>query len=142
MVAYSFQKQFAPPIATGTKAQTIRAPRKRHAKVGEAIQLYQGMRTKHCKKIIADPICIRSHPIRMFIGADNILSIGRPDLETFIVLPSSKRAFAQNDGFETIEDMHQFWKRNHGEGLFIGQLIVWSEGLRVDWTGNKAGGQL
>lgn len=33
MVAYSFQKMFAPPILSGAKRQTIRGFRKRHARV-------------------------------------------------------------------------------------------------------------
>lgn len=39
MVAYSFRKRFGPPILAGTKAQTIRADRKRHARPGEEVQL-------------------------------------------------------------------------------------------------------
>jgi hypothetical protein len=58
MVAYSFQKQFVPAIISGKKRQTIRAfGKRRHAYVGEPIQLYVGMRTKQCAKIIPDQIC-------------------------------------------------------------------------------------
>ena len=58
MVAYSFKKQFAYPVEKGYKLQTIRASRKtRHARPGESIQLYTGMRTKQCRKLVrADPI--------------------------------------------------------------------------------------
>lgn len=45
MVAYSFQKRFVEPIRSGRKRQTIRADRKRHARPGEVLQLYSGMRT-------------------------------------------------------------------------------------------------
>ena len=58
MVAYSFKRLFVPAIEAGTKRQTIRGPRKRHARVGEPVQLYQGMRTSHCRRILVpDPIC-------------------------------------------------------------------------------------
>jgi hypothetical protein len=46
VVAYSFRQQFRPPILAGTKRQTIRADRKRHARPGEQLQLYTGMRTR------------------------------------------------------------------------------------------------
>ena len=51
MVAYSFKKQFGPPILAGTKAQTIRADRKRHVRSGELVQLYTGMRTRQCRRL-------------------------------------------------------------------------------------------
>ncbi|MEJ0016825.1 MAG: ASCH domain-containing protein [Acetobacteraceae bacterium] len=47
MVAYSFKRDFAAPILAGIKRQTIRADRRRHARPGEVLQLYTGMRTKH-----------------------------------------------------------------------------------------------
>ena len=35
VVSYSFKRQFIDPIKRGTKRQTIRADRKRHARPGE-----------------------------------------------------------------------------------------------------------
>ena len=63
MVAYGFKKYFVPQIEDGSKTHTIRGQRRRHAHVDEPIQLYQGMRTKYCRKIIADPVCIAVLPI-------------------------------------------------------------------------------
>lgn len=57
MVAYSFKRQFGPPILAGTKGGTIRNDRKRHARPGEELQLYHGMRTKSCT-LIANHIAI------------------------------------------------------------------------------------
>ncbi|MFK5597639.1 hypothetical protein ACFZ8E_11600 [Methylobacterium sp. HMF5984] len=57
MVAYSFKARFAAPILAGTKAQTIpaeRTGRSRHARPGEQLQLFSGMRTKHCLRL-GDP---------------------------------------------------------------------------------------
>jgi hypothetical protein len=50
MVAYSFHRQFVDPIRQGVKTGTVRAARMRHANVGERIQLYTAMRTKHCRR--------------------------------------------------------------------------------------------
>lgn len=58
MVAYSFKSGFVPAIRARTKRQTIRLPRPRHARPGEMLQTYCGMRTKSCFRIIPDPRCI------------------------------------------------------------------------------------
>ena len=64
MVAYNFKPQFVPLIETGAKQQTIRSPRKRHTQPGEAMQLYTGMRTKACRKLVTpDPLCISVEPL-------------------------------------------------------------------------------
>lgn len=68
MVAYSFAPIFAPQIEALTKRQTVRGDRRRHARVGEPVQLYAGMRTRHCRKLVAiDPICDFVAPIRIFV---------------------------------------------------------------------------
>jgi uncharacterized protein YqfB (UPF0267 family) len=107
MVAYSFQKRFAEPILAGTKSQTIRADRKRHARPGEELQLYTGMRTKHCR-LIARVQCIGIRPITLDLAED------MPD------------AFAHRDGFADWEDMRAFWRQFHpGVETFTGVLILW-----------------
>lgn len=45
MVAYSFRPQFIAPIQSGAKRQTVRGLRKRHAHVGELVQLYTARRS-------------------------------------------------------------------------------------------------
>ena len=52
MVAYSFNSRFEVAIREGWKTQTIRAGRKRHARPGEMLQLFCGMRTAHCRKAL------------------------------------------------------------------------------------------
>lgn len=80
MVAYSFQKRFVPKILAGLepgpwlpgmKRHTMRQPRlgrSRHARPGDTIQLYMGMRTKHCRQI-ARVRCIGMVP--MGVGFDD-----------------------------------------------------------------------
>lgn len=51
MVAYSFHPRFVDAILGGTKRQTIRMHRRRHARPGEEMQLYAGMRTRHCRLV-------------------------------------------------------------------------------------------
>lgn len=130
MVAYSFQKRFAEPILAGTKRQTIRADRRRHARPGEQLQLYTGMRTKHCRLILRatcesiTPVRLRLHrafgPMTFIVG-DRLLSVDEME------------EFAQADGFGAegygVLDMTSFWFEQHGKGAekidFRGVLIRW-----------------
>ncbi len=133
MVAYSFQKRFAEAIATGhpatgiVKRQTIRAPRKRHARPGEPLQLYQGMRTKHCRRIIADPICIAVRPLELFIALGYIRFT---DTGEAFGITTMLDDFARQDGFLHWADMQAFWQAAHPEAsdpnlAFTGLLIRW-----------------
>lgn len=121
MVAYSFKKQFGPPILAGTKAQTIRADRKRHARPGEELQLYTGMRTRQCRLIARVP-CIAVSPCRIDVQAhlvfanDNWARTAR-DLD----------AFAIRDGFRSWDEMVAFWRAQHSAITdFRGVLIQWT----------------
>ncbi len=122
MVAYSFKKIFVPDIQAGRKMQTVRAFRKRHARPGEMIQLYCGMRTKHCFKIIPDVLCVSVEPISIDVSPIKIKSIA---LNSQKLCFNGMNQFAINDGFSDIGAMHQFWLKEHGEGLFYGDLIKW-----------------
>lgn len=124
MVAYSFQRRFCDKVATWEKRQTIRAHRARHAKPGEAVQLFFGMRTKHCRKLIApDPVCISVDLIKIVVppaaGIAEVLGLNAPCLA-----PVTDR-FAQLDGFDDAEDFTRFWFDTHGPGDFQGVLIRW-----------------
>lgn len=130
MVAYSFKSQFAMPIINGTKLQTIRAQgKRRHARPGEPLQLYTGMRTKHCHKIIEpDPVCDTVIAIEIAVEPERITSIhlltGLYVGGTFLGERAMEK-FAKHDGFTDLADMHKFWLENHGAGHFKGVLITW-----------------
>lgn len=120
MVAYSFKKQFAAPILAGTKAQTIRADRKRHARPGETMQLYTGMRTRVCR-LIGTATCESIHPVTInlqgnFVEISDVAKRGWEGLE----------AFARADGFDGWLSMRAFWAENHpGVTIFSGMLVRW-----------------
>ncbi|PZR82553.1 MAG: hypothetical protein DI537_36400, partial [Stutzerimonas stutzeri] len=113
MVAYSFHKRFVEPIATGhpatgiVKRQTIRADRKRHARPGEPLQLYQGMRTKHCFKIIADPVCVAVRPLELFIARGYVRFT---DTGEAFGVTAMLDDFARQDGFLHWADLQAFWQ--------------------------------
>lgn len=115
MVAYNFQRRFADDVATGRKRQTIRAPRKdnRHAKPGDRLQLYTGMRTKACRKL-DEGICKISTYCAIREDGITLGNHPRVDIDEFAVA----------DGFEDFESMKTWFRKTHGLP-FIGQLIVW-----------------
>lgn len=138
MVAYSFKKKFVAPIRVGLglqssvptvrldgralipifpKRQTIRADRKRHARPGEELQLYAGMRTKHCF-LIGRARCIDVQPIQIWIPIDDAwLAVGGKPISD---------SFARADGFGSVEDMWLFWRKEHPDVRdFRGVLIKW-----------------
>lgn len=124
MTAYSFKKQFAEPILAGTKAQTIRAERKgrsRHARPGEALQLYTGMRTKYCR-LIGRATCAAQFRITLRFDVNRIVSD-----QQILNLPSNLDRFAANDGFADWAAMKAFWAKEHPDtALFEGVLIRWT----------------
>lgn len=133
MVAYSFNKRFAEPIATGhpatgvIKRQTIRAPRQRHARPGELLQIYQGMRTKHCRKIIADQVCVEVRPIELFVALGYVRFT---DTGEAFGITTMLDNFARQDGFLHWADLQTFWQAAHPEAsdkdmMFPGVLIRW-----------------
>lgn len=120
MVAYSFQPRFAQPIVDGLKRQTIRLPRKRHARPGEHLQLYTGMRTRQCR-LISRATCVSVHEIELFSYSCGLIdvTIDGHDFE------GNMNDFARADGFDGLTDMWNFWNRMHGWGEFHGMLIRW-----------------
>ena len=117
MVAYSFKSKFAPLVEAGIKQQTIRADRKRHARPGEALQLYTGMRTKACRKLLTpDPLCISVEPLLMHQGVikmgDRWLNVDELD------------QLAIADGFTNWGECFRFFRDVHGFP-FRGVLIRW-----------------
>jgi hypothetical protein len=132
LTAYSFQRQFIDPISSGSKLQTIRAVgKRRHAKVGGQLQLYFGMRTAHCRKIIEDKPCVRFDRIRLLLYSHVpevlIGEEGRPvhlsergDLDRFAVL----------DGFENWAALDDFWRTWHPDHRFFdGVMVGWGPGF-------------
>ena len=131
MVAYSFQRRFVEPLTSGhpatgvVKCQTIRAPRKRHARPGETLQLYTGMRTRHCR-LVTTRQCIDVRPVIISVALAQVQVAGWPALDAGPALD----AFAQNDGFLHWDEMAAFWRDMHAEAcdpelVFEGVLIMW-----------------
>lgn len=132
MVAYNFQRQFVPAIQAGKKRQTIRAHRKnnRHARVGERLQLYSGLRTKNCRKLFdKDPICNAVDSVEIYIKEAG--QIEQIVLNGTHLNSNEIEKFAKADGFMaanglTARDaMGVFFQGYYGIGIFKGNVIRW-----------------
>lgn len=137
MVAYSFKSRFANPILLGLgekvhhepggahvympKQQTIRATgKRRHARPGETLQLYTGMRTRQCRKI-GEARCTDVRSIRIIVREEKLTV----ELDGRWINGRKLKDFARRDGFVDADDMLAFWKDEHGLGEFYGMLIRW-----------------
>lgn len=133
MVAYSFKKRFVEPIREGLKTQTIRGDRDRHARPGEMLQLFTGMRAAHCKKICEDVRCTDVRPIGIRFAAngeiEGIVVDGTPiaDLDDF----------ATQDGFVGATEMGEFWLDAHKKAIGWGQPVLWT-GVLIEWAAPRA----
>ncbi|ADL00684.1 hypothetical protein [Brevundimonas subvibrioides] len=123
MVAYSFKARFGPLIRSGVKTQTVRADRKRHARAGETLQLYTGMRTRSCK-LLATATCLKVSTIRFRFGEDPSIDLHGIGVTT---CPGGLDHFARSDGFADWGDLAAFWAKEHpGLDAFEGILIQWT----------------
>lgn len=125
MVAYSFNPRFEVAVREGWKTQTIRAGRLRHARPGELIQLFVGMRTQHCRKICEDVRCTDVLLVQIDFDGDG--EIDR--IETDGVPVRDLDAFALRDGFTDASEMAAFWRDQNGQrpsSSFSGYLIEWA----------------
>lgn len=125
MVSYSFQKRFVSDIQSGRKPHTIRAHRKRHARPGEMLQLYCGMRTKSCFKIIPDVVCPQVQDISIWVESDLPSRVAGIEIAGFELCEDRMNGFARSDGFTDLYEFGRFWELTHGEGRFDGVVVHW-----------------
>lgn len=136
MVAYSFKPSFIPHIQAKVKRQTIRLPRKRHARAGEALQLFHGPRMKPVR--IGAAVCKGAHDVRLDFTRDLVTIDDAIELRTNVEL----NAFAVRDGFlppasvaadlQPWEFMARWWALTHpGQDVFRGVLIDWEDSFEV-----------
>jgi hypothetical protein len=129
MVAYSFKQRFVEPITLGLepgpwlpgmKRQTIRVRggARRHARPGQELQLYTGMRTKACK-LIGKTVCTSVENIGLDFVRDHVTIDRKPAW-------CELNVFARQDGFADWGEMKKFWELTHGCLFdFHGVIIYW-----------------
>ena len=123
-------------VEAGRKRQTIRLPRKRHARPGERIQLFTGMRTARCRKLIPDPVCIGVDEVRFDLReasgcAETLPETVSLEINGVPVVGPDADLYAGSDGFTgrrgvgPFAHMALWWHRVHGRVLFEGVAIRW-----------------
>lgn len=121
MGLYNFQKRFVPFILDGRKTHTIRGVRANPDKPGNTLHLYTGLRQKGAT-LLMRVLCVRVEEIEIrdgIFGDENhaAVSIDGASLDR-----SEREALAVRDGFESFEQMIQFWR---GRLPFKGHVIHW-----------------
>lgn len=132
MVAYSFKPSFIPHILAKVKRQTIRLPRKRHARPGEGLQLFHGPRMKPVR--IGGAVCQGAKDVRLDFGRDLVTIddaielTSDADLNTFAIRDGFLPPDSLADRIEPWEYMARWWAITHPDhGVFPGVLIDWDD---------------
>lgn len=117
MPALNYQSQFAVPVESGRKRQTIRRVRKRPIKVGDILYFYTGMRTKHCRSL-GKAVCKSVEPILI---DECRIQLNGCDLDALQIA-----TLARADGFNTTypTELFRFFKKAY-ELPFYGVLLRW-----------------
>ncbi|PHR94022.1 MAG: hypothetical protein COA69_00035 [Robiginitomaculum sp.] len=119
MVAINFSV-FLDKVETREKRMTIR--RTTRGKVGDKLQLYTGMRTKKCRKLVDEdatlqeiaPVKIDETSTQIYRNLFGVVQWAHIDPEDF----------AQKDGFDCFEDMKTFFRKQYGLP-FVGVAHSW-----------------
>lgn len=105
MVAFNFSV-FVDKVENRTKRRTIRKTQR--AKPGDKIQLYTGMRTKACRKLVEpDPTCTLVLRVDI-IDEHNLYCEGHRQSDDIL------QSFAELDGFKSYPEMVSWFKDKYG----------------------------
>lgn len=116
MVALNFSNEFADKVERREKRQTIRQSCR--ARVGDALQLYTGQRTKFCRKLSSvDPVCTRV--ARVTISPFGLYFDGHLQCD------AAAERYAELDGFESWSAMLAWFQARYGMSDFSGFEIRW-----------------
>ncbi len=130
MPALNFKHRFADKVAAGTKTHTVRAWRKRPFKAGDVLMFYTGMRTKACRKIRPDTVCLSAVAIEVDVLCGVVSldpgSVNYPLKSGRTLSLTELTRLARADGFETVLGFFDFFADKHGGGCVRGQLVEWN----------------
>lgn len=125
--------KFIDKVVSGEKTCTIRARRKIPFKVGDALYLYTGARTKAMRRLLPEPVeCREAWEIRMWWHPAGVpfISLEKPGTSYFPLADAATLAqLARLDGFDGIGEMTEFFLPP-GIETFTGQLIRWKHPQR------------
>lgn len=124
MTTLNFQGRFADLVASRIKRQSIRVDKHGRYKVGTALQLYTGLRTRKARKLVdTDPIITENVYIAVRPGYLTLGGPGYPKIDVDV--------FARLDGFKDYAEMVAWFQTIYKSSTFVGRLIKW------DWLERK-----
>lgn len=123
MPIYNFKPQFASPIRSGIKRQTIRAHGKRPPpKVGDLAHCYTGLRTQNVCRLGA--FKITAVTLISISAGSRVVQVPRGG--SWCELSAEEiEQLALADGFASADDFFAFFVKEHG-GTLGGHLIEWN----------------
>jgi len=122
MVAYSFQPRFVDSIRASAKRQTMRNRRRRHARPGETVHLYTGLRSNRCR-LIGTATCTRVAAVALDFDKNEIV-VGASHID----MAEALDRFARADGFAHWDDLRGWFADTHDAvAKWSGVLIEWSD---------------
>lgn len=107
MVAFNFMPRFAAKVEDGSKRQTIRSSQR--AQTGDPVQLYQGQRTKACRKL-GDSVCNAAYPLTLHRDKVQFQAGQFHTLRA----PEDLERFAHADGFDSWAELVDFFDNQYG----------------------------
>lgn len=121
-----FQPRFAPLVASGSKTQTVRPPRKTPFQEGEIVSARQWSGVAYRSPQI-EVARVRIEAIHEVVISEHGIDVEEPtnevgELEWVDLEPEEVEAFAKDDGFEDWADMREWFRSTHGLP-FRGELI-------------------
>jgi len=118
MVAYSFQRTFAPDILSGRKRSTLRPKRKRaHAQPGDTLHLFTGMRTVNCVRLLTVP-CAASRALDIHANGVRVDGQWRTNPAYFATL-------ADIEGFSSFGNLQAWFDRQYGLPVYDLTQMTW-----------------
>lgn len=118
MPAYNFKEKFAPMVRCGEKCSTIRKRRKHPTLRGDTLQLYTGLRTLHCKKLL-DVTCTSVTHISILPDFELVVLNGKDSLGTREI-----EALARQDGFCSPDDFFTFFSSLYSPDELATQMEI------------------
>jgi len=103
---------FPDKIESGAKVQTIRSLRKYPIKEGDNLYLWWKSRSPKEKRKLGESVCVKITPI---VINEDFVKVG----DSIVDSPLSLEHFASRDGFDSWDEMKEYFRPKFGDPLVI-----------------------
>ena len=129
MVAYNYQREFVEDLLAGRKTSTLRMRgKKRHARPGEMVDHWHGLRTKQACKL-GTAMCETAEPCTLAVYGASFFQLtyieriddGRSPDRRYPAMP----AIALMEAFPNVYQMREWFLLRYGEGEHAMIQVTW-----------------